>query len=171
MLLLIAGWTVLPGAAWVWTLLAALTPAVPPLFNAALALAHGVKNSSYRAALRPLRDDALRWLLFVAFLPYEAQLMLDAILTTLGRLFTRKDLLQWTTAAHTVRVFGDEATPTATLVKMLPSTLAVAVLAVLSVCSGFRRCCSRPPSLSCGCLRRKSPIDQPAHSPGTIRTH
>ena len=61
MLLLIAGWTVLPGAAWVWTLLAALTPAVPPLFNAALALAHGVKNSSYRAALRPLRDDALRW--------------------------------------------------------------------------------------------------------------
>ncbi|MDI9549580.1 MAG: glucoamylase family protein [Chloroflexota bacterium] len=131
MLLLIAGWTVLLGAAWVWTLLAALTPAVPPLFNAALALAHGVKNSSYRAALRPLRDDALRWLLFVAFLPYEAQLMLDAILTTLGRLFTRKDLLQWTTAAHTVRVFGDEATPTATLVKMLPSTLAVAVLAVL----------------------------------------
>ena len=37
-----------------------------------------------------MRDDALRWLLFIAFLPYESQLMLDAILTTLRRLFTRQ---------------------------------------------------------------------------------
>ena len=131
MALLIAGWTVLPGAAWVWTLLAVLTPAIPPLVNTAVALVHGIKNSSYRAALRPVRDDALRWLLFIAFLPYESQLMLDAILTTLRRLFTRKNLLQWTTAARTVRIFGDEATPATTLVKMLPSMLAVATLAIL----------------------------------------
>ena len=131
MALLIAGWTVLPGAAWVWTLLAVLMPAIPPMVNTAVALVQGIKNSSYRAALRPVRDDALRWLLFIAFLPYESQLMLDAILTTLRRLYTRKNLLQWTTAARTVRLFGDEATPTTTLVKMLPSMLAVATLAVL----------------------------------------
>ncbi len=130
MALLTAGWTVLPGAAWVWSLLAVLTPAILPLINTAIALVHGARTSSFRAALRPVRDDALRWLLFIAFLPYESQLMLDAILTTLRRLFNRRNLLQWTTAAHTVRIFGDEATPTTTLVKMLPSMLAVVILAV-----------------------------------------
>ena len=83
MALLIAGWTVLPGAAWMWTLLAVLVPAIPPLIDSSIALVHGIKNSSYRAALRPVRDDVLRWLLFIAFLPYESQLMIDAILTTL----------------------------------------------------------------------------------------
>ena len=91
-----------------WTLLAVLVPAIPLLIDSAMALVHGIRNSSYRAALRPVRDDVLRWLLFIAFLPYESQLMLDAILTTLRRLFTRKNLLQWTTAARTVRIFGDE---------------------------------------------------------------
>ena len=50
-------------------------------------------------------------------------------MTTLRRLVTRKNLLQWTTAARTVRIFGDEATPATTLVKMLPSMLAVVTLA------------------------------------------
>ena len=131
MALLSAGWTVLPGAAWVWTLFAMLTPAIPPLVNIAVALVHGFRQSSYRAALLPVRDDAIRWLLFVAFLPYESLLMIVAILTTLRRLVTHKDLLQWTTAARTVRLFGDEATSTTTLVKMLPSMLAVAALAIL----------------------------------------
>ena len=131
MALLTAGWTVLPGAAWVWTLFTLLTPAVPPLINTALALIHGVRNASWRAALHPVRDDALRWLLFIAFLPYESQLMLAAIVTTLRRLFSRRNLLQWTTAAHTVRIFGDEATSATTLVKMLPSMSAVVILAVL----------------------------------------
>ncbi len=130
MVLLTASWTVLPGAAWVWTLLAVLMPAILPMLNTAIDLVHGAKNSSLQAALRPVRDDALRWLLFLAFLPYESMLMLIAIVTTLRRLSTRKDLLQWTTAARTVRIFGDEATPATTLVKMLPSMLAVATLAV-----------------------------------------
>ncbi len=131
MALLTAGWTVLPGAAWMWTLLAVLTPAIPPLVNTASAFVHGFQNSSLREALRPVRDDALRWLLFIAFLPYESLLMLVAILTTLGRLFTRKNLLEWTTATRTVRLFGDETTSTTALVKMLPSMLAVVTLAVL----------------------------------------
>ncbi|MBW7883183.1 MAG: carbohydrate-binding protein, partial [Caldilineaceae bacterium] len=128
MALLTAGWTALPGAAWMWTLLAVLTPAIPLLTNVAVALVHATKNLSYRAELRSVRDDALRWLLYIAFLPYEAQFMLDAILTTLQRLFTRKNLLQWTTAARTVHMFAGEATHRATLVKMLPSMLAVATL-------------------------------------------
>ncbi len=131
MALLIAGWTVLPGSAWIWTLLTVLVTAIPLLIDSAIALVYGIRNSSYRAALRPVRDDVLRWLLFIAFLPYESQLMLDAVLTTLLRLFTRKNLLQWTTAARTVRMFGDEATSATTLAKMLPSMLAVASLAVL----------------------------------------
>lgn len=131
MALLTAGWTVLPGAAWVWTLFAVLMPATPSLLDTAVALAHGVKASSYHTVLRPVRDDALRWLLFIAFLPYESLLMIIAIATTLRRLLTHKDLLQWTTAARTAHLFGDEATSTTALVKMLPSMLAVGLLALL----------------------------------------
>ena len=59
MALLITGWTVLPGAAWMWTPLAVLVPAIPLLIDSAMALVHGIRNSSYRAALRPVRDDVL----------------------------------------------------------------------------------------------------------------
>lgn len=138
MMLLIAGWTVLPGAPWLWTLLALLTTSLPLLVNSALALVRGSKDFSYRAVVLPVRDDALRWLLFIAFLPYESQLMLDAILTTLLRLFTRKNLLEWTTAARTVRIFGDEATQATTLVKMLPSKVAVVILAVIVAAINFQ---------------------------------
>ena len=131
MALLTAGWTVLPGAAWVWTLFAVLMPAIPSLVDTAVALARRVKASSYHAALRPVRDDALRWLLFIAFLPYESLLMIIAIATTLRRLLTHRNMLQWTTAARTAHLFGDEATSTTALVKMLPSMLAVGILALL----------------------------------------
>ena len=53
MALLIAGWTVLPGSAWVWTLLAVLTPAIPPLVNTRLHSFTASERRSYRAALRP----------------------------------------------------------------------------------------------------------------------
>ncbi len=63
------------------------------------------KNLALGAALGPAGLAALRSLIAVAFIPYEALKNLDSIFTTLYRLFiTRRNLLQWTTAAHTIQL-------------------------------------------------------------------
>lgn len=134
--LLVAGWTVLPGSPLLWTLFGMVTPGLALL----LAALHGVKRywaSEERAtAGRELRTDLAghgwRWLLFLAFLPYEALLYTDAIVTTLVRLYIRRrNLLEWTTAARTVRVFGDEVSAATTIMHMLPAHLLTAAIAVL----------------------------------------
>jgi cyclic beta-1,2-glucan synthetase len=105
----VAAWTVLPGSPALWTLIALLTPGVNLLTTLLSGVVGLFQDGSLRALARSLRDAALRWLLFLAFLPYEALLNLDAVLTTLRRVYiTRRHLLHWTTAAHTVRLFGEE---------------------------------------------------------------
>jgi cyclic beta-1,2-glucan synthetase len=105
LVLLLAGWTVLPGASVVWTVVGIATPAMP-LMGAFLS---GVLSRLIgRRAISGLSlwTDASRWLLGLAFLLYEALIMIDAAMCTLHRLLiTHKRLLQWTTSAHTVRVF------------------------------------------------------------------
>ncbi|MEE9617071.1 MAG: glucoamylase family protein, partial [Anaerolineae bacterium] len=114
--LLIAGWLWLPGSALVWTLAAVLAPAMPLVTGIVTGLARRLTGlarrlrgiPSSRAALS-VRADAIRWLLALVFLLYETLLMVDAIGCTLIRLtITHRHLLQWTTAAHTIRLFGKE---------------------------------------------------------------
>ena len=124
LLLFIAGWTVLPGSPAFWTLLGLLTPGVNLVTTLLGGLAGLAGGGSLMGVLRSLRDSAVRWLLFLAFVPYEALLNLDAILTTLRRLLvTRKHLLQWTTAAHTVRLFGEDVSPIVTWRTMISALL------------------------------------------------
>jgi cyclic beta-1,2-glucan synthetase len=135
--LFLMGWTLLPGAPIVWTFFGLLTPLV--------ALAGGVVSSLIRMGLnpggaawsdllRPLRDAALRWLLYLAFLPVEAWLAIDAIARTLVRMFvTRRNLLEWTTSASAAQLLGDVVTPAATLKTMLPSVVFVLVAAIVVV--------------------------------------
>ncbi len=105
---LFAAWLWLPGSAWVWTLIALFTPGVPLLTSLFNRLGQGAGTLGFRI-LEPPRRETLRWLLALVFLPYHALIALDAILSTLVRLFiTRKGLLRWTTAAHTLNLFGPE---------------------------------------------------------------
>ncbi|MCX6047321.1 MAG: hypothetical protein NT075_19625 [Chloroflexi bacterium] len=140
LLLFVAAWTVLPGSALFWTALGLITPAFSLIIGALTGLVHSLRSQDdsnsggnpWRPVLKSLRDNALRWLLYLAFLPYETLVLLDAISTTLARVFiTRRHLLQWTTAEHTVRLFGDEVKTTTTLLKMLPSIVLTIALAVL----------------------------------------
>lgn len=109
LLFLIAGWLWFPGSASVWTLVGVLPPAVPLILHIGNILAHGRRSVSLRRDAPSLRTDAGRWLLELAFLPYVTLLVLDAITSTLVRLtITRKRLLQWTSSAHTVRLFGKQ---------------------------------------------------------------
>jgi cyclic beta-1,2-glucan synthetase len=133
--LFLMGWTLLPGSPAAWTFFGLLTPLT--------ALAAGVVSSfirmrphagdvEWRELLRPLRDAALRWLLYLAFLPVEAWLAIDAVARTLIRMYvTRRNLLEWTTAASAAQLVGDVVTPAATLKTMLPAVVFVFVAAVV----------------------------------------
>ncbi|MBN1920969.1 MAG: hypothetical protein JW892_06975 [Anaerolineae bacterium] len=107
LVLFVMAWLDLIGAPWVWTLIGLGTLGFPlfmPMFDG---LHHRSRTVTLGDTLRPFRMDAWRWLFALVFLPYEALLAFDAIAITLVRLFiTRKQLLQWTTAAHTARSFG-----------------------------------------------------------------
>jgi cyclic beta-1,2-glucan synthetase len=111
LLLLLAGWTVLPGSPWFWTLAAVLVPLWPLL---ALTVERG------RALLmgRPLLSTWHEWhaelpatsgqaFLTLVFLVDQTRLSLDAIVRTLYRLtVSRRRLLEWETAASAEQRLG-----------------------------------------------------------------
>ena len=100
LLLLIAGWLILPGAAWVWTAVALLALAIPALIGGLTPIVTGRAGTRIRQSLRSLKDGGLRWLLAVVFLPFEAAQILGAIATSLTRvLITHRHMLEWMTAA------------------------------------------------------------------------
>lgn len=101
-------WLAGPVLTWTWFAMAALAA---PVFTGLITVARQrLRRSPIRSTLPSLRLALGRFLVSLSVLPYEAILLLDAILTTLHRLFiSRKRLLQWTTCAHTIRLLGLEA--------------------------------------------------------------
>ena len=102
-----AGWLLLPGAAWAWTLLVLLPSALPVAMQTVQQVSHSIGRLTLKQIFEPTRFPLVRWILGVLFMPYEALLMLGAISTTLIRLLIeRRNLLQWTTAANAARARG-----------------------------------------------------------------
>ncbi len=130
--LLVAGWLGLPGSAVAWTLAALFASAIPFITGAVNQVIQLVKGGSWATVRRQLGADALRWLMSLVFLPHEALLAVDAITTTLSRLARRTHLLQWTTAAHTARLFGEEM-DASMIWRSLSTTLAFVAVASLLV--------------------------------------
>ena len=123
-----AGWR-LPGSPWVWTCVALFILAFPLLAHAIPSVVQSLGRKPLREALQPLEADVWRWLLALVFLAHEALLALDAILTTLYRLLvSRKNLLRWTTAAHTARLFGSESGSAVTWNQMSASIVGAGLL-------------------------------------------
>ena len=107
--LLIAGWLWLPGSALVWTLAGLLALAVPLITGTVTGVAQRLVGRVSGGTTQLVRG-VIHWLLALVFLPYATLIIIDAIAATLVRLIiTRKRLLQWTTAAHTIRLFGRES--------------------------------------------------------------
>ncbi|NLX09946.1 MAG: cellobiose phosphorylase [Chloroflexi bacterium] len=109
--LLIAGWLVLPGAPLVWTLIALLLSAGPVITDLAGRITQIAGGAPWRSAARQFGIEAQRWALSWVFLPYEALVSLEAVVVTLHRLRTGRKLLQWTTAAHTLRLLSGQIRP------------------------------------------------------------
>lgn len=116
-LLLVAGWTFLPGAAWRWTLLGLGAIAAPWATALLLAAIRPPLDKSWRAYYASVRSDAAVSLqqaaLAVVTLPHQAWLSADAILRTLYRLHvSHRYLLSWQSASQaerSVRSVGAES--------------------------------------------------------------
>lgn len=105
--LLVSGWLLLPGSPLAWTFIALAPYLLQILLNFMSEVHRSVVDPSSNGKTRPVGLAALRSLFEIIFLPHEALINLDAIITTLIRLYvTHRNMLEWTTAAHTVRLFG-----------------------------------------------------------------
>jgi cyclic beta-1,2-glucan synthetase len=104
-LTLVAGWLLPPASPWVWTRFVLGTVAIPALLPFFMGLSPRRRGISLRSHIRGVLGDLGLGLsqigLSFTFLAYQAWLMTDAILRTLGRLFiTHRNLLVWVTAAQ-----------------------------------------------------------------------
>jgi cyclic beta-1,2-glucan synthetase len=131
--MILLGWLWLPGSAFVWVVFALLVLLVPFLIGAinsldALALNSTLNSPQQHNLLLPLA----RWGLSIAFLPYEAQVRLDAIIVTLRRLAQRKRLLEWTASASVNQMFL-RASSNVIWQRMFSSLILVGVVAVIAL--------------------------------------
>lgn len=103
-LTILLGFSILPGSVLFWLGLAVLTLAFP-LIAAMVDYLMSQKPFNHKVKrhipiISGLRASLYQLLLHFVFLPYEAYLMVNAISVTLTRvLFTRKNMLEWVTAA------------------------------------------------------------------------
>lgn len=132
LLAIIAGWLMFPQGAWIWTLLILLVSAFTLVKSIVTSFSARFLKSASLNVWTTIKTVLNRWLLWVAFLPYEALSMVDAIAATLVRLLiSHQRLLQWQTSAHTVRIFGQQRKITATWSRMLNAPIASLVIGVL----------------------------------------
>jgi cyclic beta-1,2-glucan synthetase len=108
LLLLVLGWTVLPGSTLLWTGLAVMVLAFPAYIQVARSLGSRVRGVPWRQHVIAERDNivtsARQALLWSIFLAHQSWLMLDAIVRTLWRLLvSRRRLLEWVTADRFAR--------------------------------------------------------------------
>ena len=107
-LLLVAGWTILPGAAWWWGVFALLTLAFPVYAHVTTGLLihpRGIPwTSHFWSVWGDLRTNTSQIAIEIVFLAHQALLMTDAIARTIYRqLISHRHLLEWLTAASSER--------------------------------------------------------------------
>ncbi len=106
LVLLLAGWLVLPGHAAIWTALSVAMLVLPAWTGLAVSLLRAPWGRSgfwrwSRDTLRTLARQHAMVALTLTFLLHDALLALDAIVRSLSRVFvTRTRLLEWETAAE-----------------------------------------------------------------------
>jgi len=113
--LLIYGWLFLPGQPLYWTVAVLILFALPGYMELAFTLARlgSARHPGVvlRRSAESFADSQMHVFLFLAFLPYQTLVMIDAIVRTIRRMFiTKRNLLEWQTAAQ-VEMGSRERTP------------------------------------------------------------
>lgn len=92
-----------------WLIVAFVSLLCPILFDVSEAVVSPIKGISLSGKVNNGKNIIEQFFLIFCFLPYQAYLMLDAIIRTLYRLFiSKKNLLQWQTAADVEETSGRE---------------------------------------------------------------
>jgi cyclic beta-1,2-glucan synthetase len=104
MLIVVLGFSVLPGSALFWLGVSLLTLAFPLIASGIDYIVKGSfmvgKIKHHIPVISGMKATFLQIVLMFLFIPYQAYLMANAIIVTLSRvLFTRKGMLEWVTAA------------------------------------------------------------------------
>jgi cyclic beta-1,2-glucan synthetase len=133
-LLLVAGWTILPGRSWLWTLFALVTLAFPVYAHVTAGLLihpRGIPwTSHFWSVWGDLRTNTAQLALEIIFLAHQAWLMSDAIVRTAYRkLISHRRLLEWVTAAGSEKSSAHDRK--AFLRFMLPAQLVTVAIIIL----------------------------------------
>lgn len=104
----VAGWFIAPTFAWVWTAALVSLVYLPTLIAVTASVIQKPDEMPWglhlKARLRDLGNQLLQVTFGLSVLPYEAHWHLDAVLRTVYRVaFSRKKLLEWTTASDAER--------------------------------------------------------------------
>jgi cyclic beta-1,2-glucan synthetase len=128
--LFVAAWLWLPGSPGVWMVLGLAALAIPCITSAFEVALRA--TGRLRVSWQPLVNAVQRWLLAIVFIPYEAVLGLGGIAITLVRMYiTRRNLLEWMSAAHASSLFGRDVSQQVTWRQMLSALLATIVLGAM----------------------------------------
>jgi cyclic beta-1,2-glucan synthetase len=128
---LVAGWIFLPGLPAVWTLAAILVLSVPTISSILGGLLNLSSDEPFDRMMAATWQTFQRWMIALVFIPYEALVDLDAILTTLARLFFKRgNLLQWTTSAQSLNRYGEQVSHKVTWQQMTASFLLVSTVSL-----------------------------------------
>ncbi len=127
---LIGGWAILPGSALVWTLLALAAPSAY-LFGEVVGVASGgVHRGFIRKTGHRFWAQGGRWFLSLVFVISDTLIAIDAIASTLYRLFvSKRHLLEWTSSAHAAASISHKSIRWTTWRRMWPSTALAVVIA------------------------------------------
>jgi cyclic beta-1,2-glucan synthetase len=137
LLLLAAGWTILPGSPALWTTLALLVLAFPAYTQVARSLGSHIPGVPLREHLRAERDTMLTSLRQAAFsvivLAHQSVVMIDAIGHAIVRqVVTRRHLLEWVTADRVEHGLSSVANAARRMWTAPVVALAVAALVILA---------------------------------------
>lgn len=116
----LAGWLVISKGSWLWTLIVLFISAFPLINHFVTSLSTRLMTGAKPRLFSDLKVTFLRWLFHIIFLVYDALIIIDAVLSTLIRIFiSHKRLLQWQTSAHTIEVFGKQRKISTTWKRMI----------------------------------------------------
>ncbi len=135
LLLLVGGWTVLPGPAWAWTMLILGLALVPTALNAIAGLVAWPPETRIGMHLAAWADATLRAGacagMGLILLPFEAWIAVDAMLRTWWRMgVSRRHLLAWRTASDAEGAARTDLAGTCTAMAVAP-LVAIGVAGVI----------------------------------------
>ncbi len=133
LIIILLGMVFLPELAWLWVFILLGAFGVPLTTAVFKNIFQSIVTKRRKTIWPSLWPIFTRWLFALIFLPYEAYFCMDAVIITLYRLlFSRRNLLTWTTAEHTAVLFKFRSTQNKAWIKLSLSGI-LSALFVLSM--------------------------------------